>query len=123
MFIPPQHLKKQVHPASNDDGSKIRLKASHLLVDHEIASEAFGEEHNIYVIYYPDRRSLLIAPVSDEIFKKLHKAAQQMVKDRNLKGDKSVALHEILIDNQIDQSDRDLEYEWQPALGILNVKL
>ena len=55
--------------------------------------------------------------------KKLHKAKQHMLKDRNLKGDKSIALHELLIDNEIDSTDRDLVYDFQPGLGILNIKL
>ena len=58
-----------------------------------------------------------------EVFKKIHKAGQQMLKDRNLKGDKSIALHEILIDHQIDETDRELTYELAPGMKILNVKL
>ena len=124
MFIPPQHLQNtksdsELIPTS----SKIRLKSSHLLIDNEIVKQTFGEDLNVYVIYYPERHSLMIAPVSDAIFKSLHKAGQQMLKNRNLKGDKSIALHEILIDHQIDETDRDLEYELQKGLGILNVHL
>ena len=122
MFIPPQKFKDSFQPASATNG-KISLKSSHLLIEQEVAKEAFGESKNVYVAYYPDRHALMIAPVSDEVFKNLHKAGQQMLKDRNLKGDKTIALHELLIDNQVDSTDRDLEYELQPGLGILNVKL
>ncbi len=122
MFIPPQKLKETL-ASSAETGSKVRLQASHLHIDHEVVTEIFGEEHNVYMVYYPDRRTLMLAPVSDEVFKNLHKAGQQMLKDRNLKGDKTIALHETLIDHQVDATNRDLEYEWQKGLGILNVKL
>ena len=122
MFIPPSKLKANFKP-DPPSGSKVRMKACHLLVDQEVAVEAFGNEQNVYVVYYPDRKALMIAPVSDEVFKNLHKAGQQMLKDRNLKGDKTIALHEILIDHQLDETDRDLDYELQPGMGILNVQL
>ena len=122
MFIPPNRLKNNYETSSNT-GSKIRLKASHLMIDQEIATEVFGNDFNVNMIYYAEKRTLMIAAKSDELFKKLHKAKPHMLKDRNLKGDKTIALHEILIDNEVNDIDRDLEYESQKGLGILNVKL
>ncbi len=122
MFIPPNKLKGN-YDSTQKIGSKIQLKSSHLLIDNEIASEIFGNDLNAHVVYYPTRRSLMVAAKSDDLFKKLHKAKQHMLKDRNLKGDKTIALHELLIDNEIDDTDRDLVYEMQPELGVLNVIL
>ena len=122
MFIPPSHLKDNFG-AGKETKSMVRLKSSHLLIDHEIAVEVFGDDFNVHLVYYADRKSLLIAPKSDDLFKQLHKANQLMLKDRNLKGDKSIAIHEILIDNQVDDSDRDLSYELEAGLGILNIRL
>lgn len=122
MFIPPQKFIPLKNEAIAND-NPIRLQSSHLLIDREIASQVFKNDHNAYVVYYPKNNSLLVAPVSDELFKKLHKANQHMLKDRNLEGDKSIALHELLIDNQLDDSDRKLEFKVEPALGILNIKI
>ena len=122
MFIPPNKLKNNFSSDANK-GSKVRLKSSHLLIDREVVVEVFGEDTNVHAIYYADRHTLLLAPATDEVFKSLHKAGRHMLKDRNLKGDKSIALHEILIDHQIDATDRDLTYELQTGLGILNVHL
>ena len=122
MFIPPHNLKKNFEE-DRLTASEVRLQSSHLVIGHEVASEVFGAEQNAYVVYYPERRTLMNAPVSDELFKNLHKAGQQMLKSRNLRGDKSIALHEILIDHQVNDTDRGLEYELQPGMGILNVKL
>ncbi|MCB0628676.1 MAG: hypothetical protein KDD15_03060 [Lewinella sp.] len=122
MFIPPNKLAKDLKRQTTA-GSSIRLQSSHLLIDREMAQSVFGDEANVHIVYYPDRHSLLLAPVSDETFKNLHKTGRHMLKDRNLQGDKSVALHEILIDHQVDDRDRDLAYEFQAGLGILNVQL
>ena len=65
----------------------------------------------------------MIASTSDKDFKSLHKAKQYMLKDKSVNGDKSIALHELIIDNEIDSSDRELEFEVQAELKILNVKL
>ena len=122
MFIPP---KKYIPEKKQPDISMgpIRLKSSHLLIDREIAEQIFGKDQNAYAVYYPNERSLLLASVNDDLFNKLHKASQHMLKDRNLKGDKSIAFHELLIDNQLDNTDRALEFNIEPALGILNIKI
>lgn len=121
MFIPSKHIKN--FQKTEKVGAKIRLQGTHLLIDHEIADSVFGNDNNAYVVYYPERKTLMLAAVSDELFKKLHKASQQMLKDRNLKGDKSLAVGEVLIDNQLDESDRDLVYKIEATLGVLSVKL
>ena len=122
MFIPPNRLTSNTNNNTNPT-SKVRLQSSHLWIEHKLAAKIFGDELNANVIYYPKTRSLMIAPKSNELFKKLHKAKQHMLKDRNLKGDKTIALHGLLIDHQINDTPRDLEYELQEALNILNVKL
>lgn len=122
MFIPPSNYKDSIKTAKKAE-NKVQLKSSHLVINHKIAKEAFGDQQNVNVVYYSDRHTLMIAPISDEIFKSLHKANKLMLKEKNLKGDKSIALHEILIDHQVDDTDRELVYELQPGLGILNVKL
>ena len=122
MFIPPNNLKNNFSTPSNT-GGKVCLQSSHLLINHDLASEIFGKDFNVNLVYYPDRRTLMIAAKSDELFKTLHKAKPHLLKDRNAKGDKTIALHEILIDHQVNDTDRNLHYEYQKGLGILNVKL
>ncbi len=122
MFIPPNRLKDNFKPTKEENG-QVRLKSSHLLIDHKVATAIFEDDLNVNVVYYADRRTLMIAPKSEELFKTLHKAKQHMLKDRNAKGDKTIALHELLIDNEINSNDRNLEFELQKELRILNVKL
>lgn len=65
----------------------------------------------------------MMADSRDEIFKGLHKTAMQMLKDRNLRGDKSVSLEETLIDHDIDDSDRVLVHKADAVMGILTIHL
>ena len=122
MFIPPNKIKTPSEEGAQS-GALVSLKASHLVIAREVAEVLFKESSNAFVVYYPNRNTLMLAPVTDEVFKQLHKAGQHMLKDRNLKGDKTLALHEILIDHQLDERDRALDYEVQSALGILSIKL
>jgi hypothetical protein len=101
----------------------VRLKISHLYIDAEVAKAVFGEDERVNLIYYPDRNDLLICGVSQSFFTKLHKdTSQHLLKNRNLNGDKTLALHELLIDNEIEDTDRELVFEIKNT-GILMVKL
>ena len=122
MFIPPSKMVRDLE-LKKEQKPPIQLKSHHLLIDHSIANSFFGQAMNVDLVYYADKNSLLIAPENDELFKKLHKTNQKMLKGRSMKGDKSIALHEFIIDNKIDATDRNLQYELVDGLGILNVKL
>ncbi|WP_375448046.1 hypothetical protein [uncultured Fibrella sp.] len=100
----------------------IRLKNSYLLVEVAVAGVAFGSDLQVSVVYYPDRQTLLVAGKSKGFFEKLHKTSWLLLKDRNLLGDKSVNIRELLIDNDIDDTDRDLPYELKTT-GILSITL
>ncbi len=88
----------------------VKLRTQHLWISGDIVDSALGETAQVYVIYYPQQRSLLLAPMDDDIFPTIHKAGLQMLKSRNLQGDKTISLQEIIIDNDIDDTERDLVY-------------
>ena len=100
--------------------SKIHLKNSHLWIDSSVA-QVFGDTPQVYAVYYPQKKSLLIAPMTDEFFPKLHKAALQMLKTRNLQGDKTISMQGFIIDNEIDDTDRELEFNYTEGVALLNV--
>lgn len=101
----------------------IKLKTQHLWISGDIAGSTFGETAQVYVVYYPAQKALLLAPMDEEIFPTIHKAALQMLKNRNLEGDKTISLQEIIIDNEIDDTDRDLIFMHQPGMRMLHVTL
>jgi hypothetical protein len=65
----------------------------------------------------------LAAPADEEVFKTIHKAHQQLLKEKNAAGDKSISVQEILLDHDLDNHNRDLEYIAEEPLHILKVKL
>lgn len=103
--------------------SAVKLKTQHLHIDGSLAAKAFGEVAQVYTVYYASKNSLLLAPMTDEFFPKLHKAHLQMLKTRNLNGDKTVSIQGILIDNEIDDAERDLEYDYTEGAQFLNIKI
>lgn len=105
------------------DGDQVRLHRQHLWLSASVAGNAFADGRQVYVVYYPKRKSLLLAPMKDDAFKQLHECALVMLKDRNLAGDKSLSLQEIIIDNDLDESDRPLAFSGAPGLQMLQVNL
>ena len=100
----------------------VHLKNSYLLVEAAVAGVAFGGDWQVSAVYYPDRQTLLVAGKLKGFFEKLNKTSWLLLKDRNLLGDKSVNIRELLIDNDIDDTDRDLPYELKNT-GILSITL
>ncbi len=107
----------------NMSDHKVMLRNRHLVVAAEIAADAFGDVAQVYIVYYANQKALLLAPMDDEIFPTVHKPALQMLKKRNLQGDKSVSLEEILIDNDLDDTDRPLVFMHQPGMSFLHITL
>ena len=83
----------------------------------------FGELTQVYLVYYPQQKALMLAPSDDTIFPTLHKAVKVMLKSRNLQGDKTITLQELLIDQEIDDTDRDLPFTVSPDMRLLHITL
>ena len=103
--------------------SKITLKTSHIYLDKELIAPIFGETEYAYVTFVEKQGTILITPVSSQWFVKMYKPTQFLLKSRNLKGDKTLAIREILIDNDLDMTDRDLEYEVVTKTNLIKVNM
>lgn len=101
----------------------IALKASHIQLDNSIVSKVFQNIHYAYVTYVEAQHRLLITPVSSQWFVKMYEPTQFLLKDKNLKGDKAIAIREILIDNDLDTTDRNLNYEIIEKTNLIKVSL
>lgn len=99
------------------------MKSSHICVENDIVKCIFGDIHYAYVTYVEAQGKILITPVSSQWFVKMYKPTQFLLKSRNLKGDKTLAIREILIDNDLDVSDRDLEYEIIEKTSLIKVTI
>jgi hypothetical protein len=123
MFIPPSALQQQMRETQQKEQAAVRLRAAHLVIPATIANRIFGPTFNVHLVYYPQKRSLLIAGAEDELFRQLHKSKQHLLKAGDARGNRSIALHELLIDHSIPGEDRTLPYEAEEGLGVLNVSL
>lgn len=100
----------------------LQLKSGHLLFDSELVNQLFGNDEQVNTVYYPERKDLLIAPRSKTFFQKLHKTSWTALKLKNPKGDKTIFIRDLLLDHDIDDTDRQLEFEVK-STGIIEIKL
>ncbi len=103
--------------------TKISLKSSHIYLENDLVESIFDDIHYAYVKYSTDQRRLLITPVSSQWFVKMYEPTQFLLKSRNLKGDRTLAIREILIDNDLDTNDRELEFEIIKKTRLIKVSL
>lgn len=101
--------------------SEVLLKSQHLIIPQPIASNLFSDSSHVLVAYSPEKKLLRVAPGAAPDFKAHYKAAAHLLKDRNLNGDKAVALHEIIIDHDLPDNDRALEFEVESELLIIKI--
>ena len=103
--------------------TKVALRSSHIYLDNALVASVFGEVNFAYVTYVEKQGKILITPVTSQWFVKMYKPTQFLLKSRNLKGDKTLAIREILIDNDLDVTDRDLEYEVIEKTNLIKVNM
>ncbi|MES2518872.1 MAG: hypothetical protein V4585_12235 [Bacteroidota bacterium] len=100
----------------------MKLQNGHINIPVDIVKTVLENEAQINWVFYPDRNMLLLAGKSKLFFEKLHKTDWQTLKDKNIQGDKSLFIRAILIDNDLDESDRDLVFEIKNT-GIISINL
>ena len=102
---------------------KVSLRSSHVYLDSELVERIFDKIHYAYVAYSKEQHQILITPVSSQWFIKMFEPTQFLLKARNLKGDRTLAIREIFIDNDLDTTDRVLEYEVIKKTNLIKIKL
>ncbi len=103
--------------------SKVSLKSSHIYLANDLVESIFQNIHYAYVKYLKEQKRLLITPVSSQWFVKVYEPTQFLLKERNLKGDRTLAIREILIDNDLSTEDKNLEYEVIAKTNLIKVIL
>ncbi len=121
MIIPPQHLANLASQSAPLSG--VSLISSHICLGKEVVASVFQDELNIYLAYYPEKGHLVMAPVSNAFFTTLHPASQHILKIKSADGARSIALHELLIDHEIERVDGSLRYEIIATTNLLKVYL
>ena len=101
----------------------VTLKSSHVYLDASLVDKVFDNIHYAYVTYVVAQSKMLITPVNSQWFVKMHEPTQFLLKSRNLKGDRTLAIREILIDNDLDTSDRVLHYEVVEKTNLIKIDM
>ncbi|MEP7321234.1 MAG: hypothetical protein ABI761_04920 [Saprospiraceae bacterium] len=119
------YFPKETVPGSKafNATSDVYLEAGHICIKRKIAEKLFASESVVLTVYYAKDNTFMAAPASEELFRSLHKSNQQMLKSKNASGDKSISVQELLIDNNLEDQDRNLDYESEESLHILKIKL
>lgn len=101
----------------------VSFKGSHLLLNAEIASTVFGAASHALVHYVKDQNHLLVTPNPNVWFTKMYKAAPYLIKERNIKGDKTIALTDMIIDHNLNPNNDNLSFDWIAKTKLLKIKL
>ena len=101
----------------------IKLSNAHIIIESDVISKLFNGEERVAWIYYPQRKSLMIAASADELFKSLHKTTVSVLKYRNSKGDRSLDILSVIIDHDIDNTNRELPYRTDKDMKVLTITL
>ena len=99
----------------------IKLSNGHIVIEKEIVEKFFEDTMQVCWVYYAQRNTLLIASFNDALFKSLHKTSMSMLKHKNGKGDRSFSVQEVLLDNDLNNEDRELHYLAEDSMKILTI--
>ena len=101
--------------------SEIRLQSSHIFLENQLVSDLF--ENSTYALVAYSGKQLLVTPSSSLWFTKMHPSTLLLLKTKNINGDKTMAVHPILIEHDIKTCDRDLEYEIIRKTRLIKINL
>ena len=101
----------------------ISLRSSHLVINHQLAERLFEQANKVYVSYKPELNLLLVSPDTNNWFERLHKSTACLLKDKDLKGTKSVAIRELIIDHELEDTERALDFEINEEKRFIKISL
>lgn len=100
----------------------IQLLNLHLILNKAVADKFVGDQRQVYAVYAAEQNKLLLTHIENKEFKAQHKPLMLFVKQKNLKGDKSISLQEFFADSpHLDQSNRKLESHYDSTTHILEI--
>ena len=102
---------------------KVTLKSSHLCLDAELVNSLLADSQYVFLSYKSEEGQLLVSPVHNQWFPKLHQTHQQFLKVKNQAGDAATALHALLLDYDLDGTDRDLDFSINQKSQFLKISL
>lgn len=102
----------------------VQLHNQHLIIQSDLANQVVGEERQAYAAMMPDAKKILLTKAGNMAFKAKHKPIMLFVKQKNMKGDKSISLQEFFADHpDLSQDNQSLQYNFQENEGILEIHI
>ncbi|WP_194775408.1 hypothetical protein [Pararhodonellum marinum] len=102
----------------------VQLFNQHLVLYLDVAEGFIGESRQVFASFINEENKLLLANVSNVGFKAKHKPIMLFVKQKNVRGDKSISLQEFFADwPHISKHNRELKYLFNENEGILEINL
>lgn len=123
MFLPPSEYTNHTKKLSVSNDKPVCLRSQHLIVHSDIVRSVFKDDKTVFMIYYPDKKILMLAPYFNELFRSLHKAKQYMLKEIAQNRENAIPLHAILLDNEIEMENRFLAFTADEKMNILTINL
>ncbi|MFM7358784.1 MAG: hypothetical protein ACKO1T_09435 [Sediminibacterium sp.] len=100
----------------------ITLSNGHIIIDQQLATTLLEAENNkIAWVYYAEKNLMMLASHKDDLFKSIHKVSVSILKLKNGQGDRSFSLQELLIDKELNDTDRVLKYIADEKMRIVTV--
>ncbi|MDI9338306.1 MAG: hypothetical protein QM539_07765 [Alphaproteobacteria bacterium] len=99
------------------------LKNLYLQIAKNVCTEVLENTDNIAFVFYDNPKRVLITPARNTIFTQLHKCQYGFLKLKNNLGTKCFQLNGIILDNNILETDRDLQCLCDSKANILTVFL
>lgn len=101
----------------------VQLYNGHIVLSNVLVHQLFTNCEKLTWVYYAEKKCFMAAGITDTFFKTIHKTQEALLKHRNNNGDRSISIQELILDNDIDNTNRLLDYKADDAACILLVFL
>lgn len=102
----------------------VQLFNQHLILHAELARQFCGDDRQVFAMLLPDERKVVLANVDNMAFKAKYKPIMLFVKQKNIRGDKSISLQEFFADSsEISQENRKLQHQVLATESTLEIHL
>ena len=105
------------------EGQFIKIQNGHLIIESSLADQTIGHTQQVYAVYYPNLKAILLAPDSNQMFRQAHEVVMLFVKVKNTRGDRSISIQEFMADHDMDETNRDLKYLSAPGLDMIHITI
>ena len=102
---------------------KALLKSEHIYLDAELANQFFQAGNPVFISFKEEEKAVLMAPLTNSWFSKLHQAQQTLLKARNQQGDCTTSIRDLILDHDLNATDRELTFTLNNQSKFLKIDL